>query len=166
MNVHFLPELPLEGKENPPAQKATRAEIRTAIDAALASDSSRSDRSIADEVGCDHKTVKARRGEIEIPHVGKLERGNSPRNSPPPIRDDGGAFDWSSDPSVVALEQPATAIYYKGGNLVIRQQNWPEDDSVVVITPQFLLEFISKIDDAAGIPSFGRPDEPWQVPTR
>jgi hypothetical protein len=50
-----------------PTQARSRSEVRAAIDAELRTDPSRSDREIGRTVGCDHKTVATRRGEIEIP---------------------------------------------------------------------------------------------------
>jgi len=170
----------------PKETKATRAETRAAIDAALTADLSRSDREIAKAVGCDHKTVAARRGEIENPQVGKLDGansrptsqvgkfddGNSSReesnSSPLPVeaqaasekstsakRDDW-QFDWKDKEAVVFQQQSATAIYFNlDGDLVIRQRNWPDDDSYVVITPQCQREFLDRLCDAVGVSSFG-----------
>src|SRR6516165_441096 len=156
----------------PKETKATRAETRAAIDAALTADLSRSDREIAKAVGCDHKTVAARRGEIENPQVGKFDDGNSSReesnSSPLPVeaqaasekstsakRDDW-QFDWKDKEAVVFQQQSATAIYFNlDGDLVIRQRNWPDDDSYVVITPQCQREFLDRLCDAVGVSSFG-----------
>ncbi|MGY4160199.1 MULTISPECIES: hypothetical protein [unclassified Bradyrhizobium] len=157
MNVLSLAEAVSERKENLTSHKATRAETRAAIDAAIATDPTRSARSIAEEIGCDHKTVRARRGEIQNSPVGKLKRGNSPAAEVPAAgaRDD---FDWSVDGAMVLREQLATAIYFNdSGDLVIRQRQWPGEDNLIFVAPNCQQEFIDKLTDALGIPSFGGP---------
>ncbi|MCC8956133.1 hypothetical protein H8B02_22680 [Bradyrhizobium sp. Pear77] len=158
MNVLSLAEAASERKENLTSHKATRAETRAAIDAAIATDPTRSARSIAGEIGCDHKTVRARRGEIQNSPVGKLQRGNSPAlEAPAAIRSARDDFDWSVDPMVLR-EQLATAIYFNDtGDLVIRQKQWPGEDNLIFVAPNCQQEFIDKLTDALGIPSFGGP---------
>lgn len=64
-------------------------------------------------------------------------------------------FDWNDSPSVVLKEQPATAIYWNArGDLVIRQQGWPDDDSVILISENNAQAFLDKLCDAMGIPGF------------
>jgi hypothetical protein len=66
-------------------------------------------------------------------------------------------FDWCGDDSVVLQEQPKTAAYLNSNNsLVIRQRNWPDDDSFIVIAANNIHDFLDKITDVAGIPSIGR----------
>jgi hypothetical protein len=153
-----------------PDAKATRAERRAAIDTALLADPSRSDREIAQAVGCDHKTVRTRRGEIRNSPapgnsppeavVGKFDEPNSPpevRNSLP--AKDGEEFSWDdNDDQVVLRQQQATAVYRNSaGDLVIRQQNWPDDeDSMIIIAAQCEGAFIDQLCDALGIGSAGR----------
>ena len=66
-------------------------------------------------------------------------------------------FDWRDDDSIILRQQPETAAYLNANNgLVIRQRNWPDDDSFIVIAPNNIHDFLDKITDVAGIPSIGR----------
>jgi hypothetical protein len=66
-------------------------------------------------------------------------------------------FDWhdaDNRQSLVLEEQAETAIYIgKNGHLVIRQKAWPDDDIVVLISPQCIAEFVDKLTDVVGIPT-------------
>jgi hypothetical protein len=67
-------------------------------------------------------------------------------------------FDWDDKDSVVLEEQLAIAVYIgERGHLVIRQRaDWNEtDDTVILIAPQNITEFVDKLTDVAGIPSLG-----------
>lgn len=67
-------------------------------------------------------------------------------------------FDWSNDSSVVLHEQPETAIYFnKYGTLVIRQREWPDQDSFVYIAETNIGDFLDRLTDICGVPSFGKP---------
>jgi hypothetical protein len=69
-------------------------------------------------------------------------------------------FDWLNDDSIMLREQPETACYFNQyGGLVIRQRGWPDNDSVVIIAPNNIGEFLDKITDVCGIPSFGGPSK-------
>jgi hypothetical protein len=71
---------------------------------------------------------------------------------PPTEKDD---FDWSGD-SVTLHEQPATAVYFdKSGRLVIRQRNWPEDDTFIYIANDSVETFLDKLCDVCGVFSAG-----------
>jgi hypothetical protein len=67
-------------------------------------------------------------------------------------------FDWNDrEAPIVLAEQPETAVYRSPtGHLVIRQKDWPNDDIVVLISPQYIMEFVDRLTDVAGVPSFGR----------
>jgi hypothetical protein len=66
-------------------------------------------------------------------------------------------FDWDAADIVVLHKQPQTALYFNpNGALVIRQQNWPEDDVFVFIAREYLDSFVDKLTDMLGIPSVGR----------
>lgn len=78
-----------------------------------------------------------------------------PAESPKPAEDD---FNWADDDSIILRPQPETAAYFnKEGALVIRQRNWPEDDSFIFIAEANIGEFLDKITDVCGIPSVGGP---------
>jgi hypothetical protein len=69
-------------------------------------------------------------------------------------------FDWFTDDSVIVERQLPIAIYInKRNHIVIRQEaDWGEDeDSVVIVAPANIREFIIKLCDVAGIPSVGAP---------
>ena len=68
-------------------------------------------------------------------------------------------FDWSSDDSVVLHHQPAVAAYInQAGGLTIRQErSWDQDEDIIIaIAPENVGEFIDKLTDVIGIPSFGK----------
>jgi hypothetical protein len=67
-------------------------------------------------------------------------------------------FDWSDPDAEILPQQPRTAAYFDvAGSLVIRQQNWPDEDSVIIIASASVDTFIDKLCDVIGIPSFGGP---------
>ena len=69
-------------------------------------------------------------------------------------------FDWNSDNSVVLHHQPAVAAYInQAGGLTIRQErSWDQDEDIIIaIAPENVGEFIDKLTDVIGIPSFGKP---------
>ena len=68
-------------------------------------------------------------------------------------------FDWNSDNSVVLHHQPAVAAYInQSGGLTIRQERaWDQDEDIIIaIAPENVGEFIDKLTDVIGIPSFGK----------
>jgi hypothetical protein len=166
----------------PNAKTPTRAETRAAIDAELAADPSRSDRAIAKAVGCDHKTVSTRRGDVEISPPGDsnsplpqalpqaIEAQPDSESPSPPVTDrldDAEEFDWNDESSIVLRAQAETAIYRNPvGDLVIRQRNWPDEDSFVVIAANCEAQFIDQLTDMMGIPTLGGPPSRTTAPTR
>jgi len=67
-------------------------------------------------------------------------------------------FDWNDSESVILKRQPATAVYWNAaGDLVIRQQCWPEDDPVIVIAESNAQAFLDKLCDAMGIGGYCPP---------
>ena len=59
-------------------------------------------------------------------------------------------FHWD-DEDVVLQEQPRTAVFLNEDQaVVVRQQNWPEDDSTVLIQPQNAIRFVLAVLAAAG----------------
>ena len=68
-------------------------------------------------------------------------------------------FDWNNDDSVVLHHQPAVAAYINhAGGLTIRQErSWDQDEDIIIaIAPENVGEFIDKLTDVIGIPSFGK----------
>jgi hypothetical protein len=178
---------------------------RAAIESELHNDANRSDREIARVVGCDHKTVAARRREMGI----APPLGNSPPTSPREFRDmlvkgtkefdakfqpesaeecvdrmiaeekisyatagSGGqgavrGKDDNAQPSSVADDEGVTMLcpaqwettihFNEAGDAVLCQKNWPDDDATIIIRRDNIPDFIDRLTDALGIPSFGRP---------
>jgi hypothetical protein len=90
------------------------------------------------------------------PHVGLPAIIETPVAKQPPNESTAFVFDWNGD-DVILAEQQAVAVYWNPrGDLVIRQQAWMDDDSIVLIAKNNVAEFIDKLCDVAGIPSVGR----------
>jgi hypothetical protein len=52
-------------------------------------------------------------------------------------------FDWNADDSIILKEQRATAAYRNPlGELVIRQRAWPDEDTILFISPQNEVAFL------------------------
>src|SRR5437762_9426866 len=68
----------------------------------------------------------------------------------------GAELDWEDDSTVCVRNQDAVAVFVNvRGEIAIRQQNWPEDDSLVLFHPehaQAVIEAIARAADLAGIP--------------
>ena len=66
-------------------------------------------------------------------------------------------FDWVNDDSIVLHHQPGVAVYINStGGLTIRQErDWNQDEDIVIaIAPNNIAEFLDKITDVCGVPSF------------
>jgi hypothetical protein len=75
-------------------------------------------------------------------------------------------FDWEDRECVVLPEQPQTAVYWNTQDeLVIRQRRWPDDDPCIFVSRASVAEFIDRLTDICGVPSFGGP-EPKPAPVR
>jgi hypothetical protein len=60
--------------------------------------------------------------------------------------------------TVLCAEQSKITIEFdEEGNALIRQSEWPDDDDVILIRRENISDFIDRLTDALGIPSFGRP---------
>jgi hypothetical protein len=73
------------------------------------------------------------------------------------VEEDAEEFSWNSDDSVILQQQRRTAVYFNTRDeLVIRQQaDWNEDtDTVLVIAKNNIEEFLDKLTDICGVPSF------------
>jgi hypothetical protein len=69
-------------------------------------------------------------------------------------------FDWASDDSIVFHHQPAIACYInEAGGLTIRQERslYGDEDVIIAIASENVAEFLDKITDVCGVPSFGGP---------
>jgi hypothetical protein len=52
-------------------------------------------------------------------------------------------FDWNTDDSIILKEQRATAAYRNPlGELVIRQRTWPDEDTILFISPENEVAFL------------------------
>jgi hypothetical protein len=64
----------------------------------------------------------------------------------------------TTDVTVLCAEQSKITIEFdEEGNAILRQMEWPDDDEVILIRRENIPDFIDKLTDALGIPSFGRP---------
>ena len=73
------------------------------------------------------------------------------------VEEDAEEFSWNSDDSVILQEQRRTAVYFNTRDeLVIRQQaDWNEEtDTVVIIAKNNIPDFLDKLTDICGVPSF------------
>jgi hypothetical protein len=63
----------------------------------------------------------------------------------------------TTDITVLCAEQSKITIEFnEGGDAVLRQSNWPEDDDTIIVRRDNIPEFIDRLTDALGIPAFGR----------
>ena len=61
------------------------------------------------------------------------------------LKQDEDDFDWNNpdEESIVLREQRATAVYRNRlGELIIRQQVWPDEDSFIYVTPENVTAFL------------------------
>jgi hypothetical protein len=78
-----------------------------------------------------------------------------------PVSAESADFDWYDDDVIAVREQRAIAVYFNpAGNIVIRQQTWPDEDPFVVISPDNLMLVIDRLCEIAGIPAAGGSDRP------
>jgi hypothetical protein len=73
------------------------------------------------------------------------------------VEEDAEEFSWNRDDSVILQHQRRTAVYFNTRDeLVIRQEaDWNEEtDTVLVIAKNNIEEFLDKLTDICGIPSF------------
>jgi hypothetical protein len=71
-------------------------------------------------------------------------------------------FNWYSDDSVLLEKQLRTAVYLnQHDDLVIRQEaDYRDNEVFIFIARQNIMEFIDKLCDIAGIPSFPPKGQP------
>jgi hypothetical protein len=56
-------------------------------------------------------------------------------------------FDWNEEDAVVVQRQDALAVYANpDGNLVVRQQRWPDEDVFIVINRQQVRRVIEAME--------------------
>ena len=73
------------------------------------------------------------------------------------VEEDAEEFSWYGDDSVILQEQRRTAVYFNTrDDLVIRQEAaWnDENDTVAIIAKNNIEEFLDKLTDICGIPTF------------
>jgi hypothetical protein len=128
------------------------------IELELQADPSRSDREIGRICGVDGKTVRAHRAKIpQLPLDNSAPLQNSAPDSAPddpaPTRRAPISAANADDPNPHLLPgQPETAIYLnEGGDLVITQKNWPEEDSCIIVSAPYRGIFLDKICDVLGV---------------
>ena|SRR6266851_7122811 len=81
----------------------------------------------------------------------KEEKSNEPRNETSPIMPSDGVTVLCAEQSKITIE------FDEHGNALLRQSEWPDDDDVILIRRDNIPDFIDRLTDALGIPTFGRP---------
>lgn len=155
--------------------KAERIELE------LKADPTRSDREIGRICGVSHHTVGRRRAELgQVGNLGgenaqpgslfahedcpplqdsPLGPENCPEDSPP-----GKIEAENSRPGQAQTDEPATTVllpsqgeitigWNEDCGLILRQANWPDEDSVIIVASEYLWLFIDRLTDQMGIPS-------------
>jgi hypothetical protein len=105
------------------------------------------------------------KGEVNPPDI--LGEATTPRNESEEISNDADgepASDASSnlqaslEATVLCAQQDEVRIAFNDdGDAILTQRNWPEEDSVIIISRENLDTFLDKLCDVLGIPSFGGP---------
>jgi len=133
-----------------PLSKPIPAGMRAAD--AIAKNPEKSDRAIAAEIGVDHKTVaKARKsvGENSPPQRSGESSGENSRlqrDAEPSVRD-GAAV-------LCPGQAEVCAGFDADGNLILRQHDdYPDDDSVIIVRAENVMSFIGRLTDICGIPT-------------
>ncbi len=92
-------------------------------------------------------------GLFEENAIDKRDGADCSAPSGPAQEDDSCDFDWTAgDANVVVREQPLTAIYTNPfGQVIIRQQIWPQDDVWVIVGPEHVAAVVKAMLAAAGI---------------
>jgi len=154
---------PAESNAPPLVELPTKREL---LDDALRTNSNRSDREIAREVGVDHKTVGAARTRLGLPSP----LGNSPPVSPAASPGKEMSLGEATDKAVAMIasltkpaepefdpftangeelvipHQPAIAVYENPyGAVVIRQERSDDDDPFILIRPEHVEKLIARI---------------------
>ena len=126
------------------------------IDLELKADPTRSDREIGRICGVDGKTVRAHRD--KIPQLA-LEN-SAPDSAPGEIEAENsapGQEDSQADEPATTVLLPSqgeiTIGWNEDGGLILRQANWPDEDSVIIIASDYLWLFIDRLTDSMGVPS-------------
>src|SRR5208283_1701312 len=56
--------------------------------------------------------------------------------------------------TIIVAEQQQISVYYNdAGDLVLKQADWPNEDSFIVVARGNIFEFIDALTDVAGVPS-------------
>ncbi len=60
--------------------------------------------------------------------------------------------------TLLCASQDKIEIMFDGeGNAAITQSSWPDEDQTILISRDNISDFIDRLTDALGIPTFGRP---------
>jgi hypothetical protein len=135
---------------------------RTAIDAELRNDPNRSDREIARIVGCDHKTVGARRADMRsisppsspnapslvIDAAPSIARGLVSLPSEEELQERYDPFAPGSEDLVIP-HQPAIAVYENTSGAVVIRQAGDNDDVVILVRPEQVDRLAKRLREVA-----------------
>jgi len=84
----------------------------------------------------------------------EIEAQNSPPDSPlepDPAR--GASNDDDPDPHTLAGQQKIEMYFNNEGALVLKQHNWPDEDSFIIVAEPYTGLFLDKLCDVLGVPS-------------
>ncbi|HEY8336709.1 MAG TPA: hypothetical protein VIQ05_23195 [Tardiphaga sp.] len=164
----------LNKPENDTDNATSTAAKRERIEAELRADASRSDRKIAEVVGCDHKTVGAARARLGNsispdepiagstpkfpPHIDKIVETAVDQITGAKIRDRNAreaAVDEAGERNQeLCLLPPRKEVTIQHdddrGEWVFRQRNWPDEDGVISISDEDIHPFIDILTDHLG----------------
>lgn len=162
-----------------------RAERRALIQQEIRANPDRSDRDIARGIGCDHKTVGSVRAEMGkiCPENSPTERTTAQllADSMPHIDTEGEAFkdslarieesakradarqalgmdaDDEEEQTLVSPRREITVQFLQEpGRWVLRQKNWPDEDSEIWINEEDVHDFLEALCDRLGVAAVGR----------
>lgn len=167
--------LDLLNKTEPETETAiTTAAKRERIEAELRVDASRSDRKIAELIGCDHKTVGAARARLgnsvspderttktapkSPPHIQEMVDAAIDQIAGAKIRDRNAreaeveaSGEKNEEFCILPPREEVTVQHDEDmGRWTIRQRNWPDEDGVINISDEDIHAFVDRLTDHLG----------------
>lgn len=90
------------------------------------------------------KGIKPAAEDVALPTERPSPAPAMPRHSPIAELPEPAAADWRNSTGIVLNEQPMTRVYLSGGQVIVRQQAWPDPD----VWLRFNLESLPTLIDA------------------
>ncbi|MBR0685295.1 hypothetical protein JQ594_05170 [Bradyrhizobium manausense] len=66
--------------------------------------------------------------------------------------------DREEELTLLPPQDEIVAYFNEGEDLILRQKSWPDEDQVICIHKDLISQFIDRLTDLVGIPSFGGPE--------